>query len=86
MRFLEGHERAKLGAGNYIFLLGNGIPCTGTFYKTIENFLHLDNEITSSAGPWIYISKIYNIPEGDFNFLHSNDLQSPPLQKLSTSI
>ena len=59
MRFLEGPEKGKLGARNCIFLLGKyRIPCTGTFHKTIENFMHLDNGISSLSGPCCYNSKI----------------------------
>ena len=58
MRFLEGPEKDKLGAGIAYFCWENRIPCTGTFHKTIENFVHLDNGISSLSGPCFYNSKI----------------------------
>ena len=74
MRFLEGPEKGKLGAGNCIyFCWENKIPCTGTPHKTTESFVHLDNGISSPSGPCFYNSKIQNIQEGNFNFLHPTD-------------
>ena len=56
--YIQPCEKVNWELGIAYFCWENRIPCTGTSHKTFENFVHLDNGISSLSGSCFYNSKI----------------------------
>ena len=56
--YIQPCEKVNWELGIAYFCWENRIPYTGTSHKTIENFVHLDNGISSLSGPCFCNSKI----------------------------